>query len=186
MQLSQLLMNLRHKQQTLMLDGHVMALPIRPSPCSFMQKQFGVVWSPLQSATSVPHLHRLVFSPTFVWSRDHSDALSLCPVLNFTAKHPDAWRTRPPPSWLNPHWPSFIFIYLFFSLVKLFRTVPQCSPGSRLLLKIKSNVICNVAQGGWMQRFPALILLCLCLFLSAVCRLWDLHQSQPSIHIATP
>lgn len=66
MQSSQLLMNLRHKQQTLMLDGHVTALPIRPSPCPFMQKQFGVVWSPLQSAASVPHLHRLVFSPASV------------------------------------------------------------------------------------------------------------------------
>ncbi|XP_048033394.1 disks large-associated protein 4 isoform X2 [Megalobrama amblycephala] len=29
----------------------------RQSPCPFMREQFGVVWSPLQSAASVPHLH---------------------------------------------------------------------------------------------------------------------------------
>ncbi|XP_016295352.1 disks large-associated protein 4-like [Sinocyclocheilus anshuiensis] len=58
--------------QTLMLNGHVTALPIRPSPCPFMREQFGVVWSPLQSAASVPHLHRLVTVEMATVSCTHS------------------------------------------------------------------------------------------------------------------
>lgn len=49
----------------------------RQSPCSFMRELFGVVWFPLQSASSVPHLHRSVFqSPASIRSHDPPESLT--------------------------------------------------------------------------------------------------------------
>lgn len=54
--------NSRHWCSTVRVTAHPSyTLTSRQSPCPFMREQFGVVWSPLQSAASVPHLHRLVF-----------------------------------------------------------------------------------------------------------------------------